>query len=52
MKETNKVLNYEIERAGDIEKEINAIRQLQKENADGIYTFSAGCDTAFTLICC
>ena len=52
MKETNKVLNYEIERAGDIEKEINAIRQIQNENTQGALTFSAGCVEFLTLICC
>ncbi len=52
MKEKNRILNHQADKAGDIEKEIGAIRQIQKENAHGYLTFSVGCTEYLTLICC
>lgn len=52
MKEKNIILNHQADKAGDIEKEISAIRRLQMENIDGVFTISSGCGGILTLICC
>ena len=52
MEEVKKCLNSKSNAAGEIEKEILEIKQLQQENVEGIHTITVGCSGAFTLICC